>query len=600
MKKLLALLMSICIAFTAFAGVGCRGHEGSDDPNTLEIYCYVQGFGSTWLEGNIALFKEQDWVKEKYPNLKIELETNSKSSLAEDRLYNQNTSTTDLFFGSHGIDKIDPSYLVNLTEEVYMTEIPGQPGELIMDRLPDLVKETLYNPDNKQVEIDGVKYDSYYALKQVYIFYGWMYNKDLFDKLATERGWKLPVTTEEMFNICDDIKANGYDYLVRGQAKHTKTPIMHTSVNGGYIQYQFPVYWIQYEGYEQYENFYNGVDVDGTPTEEVLAQKGRLRALETIDETYQNYAYAKSAETAFIDGQSNFLAGEGIFHWNGDYFTTEMQLFRDAARNAGGEDYEIATMKTPVLSQLVEKLSFYKEEQPATGIEKDLSGKPYTYGSFLAESAKPYKELTQAQKNKYDAVLAAMIRDIDEGIGYDANKEYAGYKVTAQDWNIVEAARSYNAARTLPPESCVIPESTPAKELAADFLRFFYTDIAIENFGVSSKGLSFPAIYFEDLGADDYENATKSFEPEAKTKYDLLYGKNGNKVDCNIIPSYSHFLFGKYGLDNLKGYRGNLNKDMVSKVTTRNTAQKIFEHDINYWKGANWAALISQVEASGK
>ena len=82
MKKLLALLMSILVAFTAFAGVGCKGNEGSDDPNVLEVYCYVQGFGSTWLEANIALFQEQDWVKEKYPDLKIELETNSNSSQA--------------------------------------------------------------------------------------------------------------------------------------------------------------------------------------------------------------------------------------------------------------------------------------------------------------------------------------------------------------------------------------------------------------------------------------------------------------------------------------------------------------------------------------
>ncbi len=594
MKKLLALLMSICLAFTAFAGVGCKGNEGSDDPNVLEIYCYVQGFGSTWLEGNIELFKQQDWVKEKYPDLKIELETNSQSSLATNRLYNQKTSTTDLFFGSYHIDKIDPSYLVNLTDTVYMTEVPGQPGELIMDRVPQVAKNSLYEPDYAKVEVDGEMYDSYYGFKYVYMFYGWMYNKDLFDALAPSRGWTLPVTTEEMFNICDDIRAKGYDYQVQGQTRHTNTPIMHTSVNGGYAASQFPVYWVQYEGYDQYENFYNGTYVDGTISNKIMEQKGRLRSLETIEEIHQNYAYDLSAETAFLDGQSKFLAGEGIFHFNGDYFTTEMQLFRDAMRNSGGEDYHIETMKFPVLSQLVERLSFYRAENPATVQE-------LPYESFaIAASSKPFKELSQQEKNKYDAVLAAMIRDIDAGIGYDANKEYAGYKVTAQDWSIVNEARKTNASRTLPQQAAVIPATTPAKAIAIDFLRFFYTDVAIENYGVASKGLSFPVVYFENLDDDKYEAATSTFEPEAKTKYDLMYGKNGNVVECRVIPSAENFLFGKFGLVHLKGYNGNLNKDMVSKTSTRYTAKQIFELDINYWQGQFWDAVVKQVESSGK
>ncbi|MBE5754123.1 MAG: hypothetical protein E7340_02145 [Clostridiales bacterium] len=601
MKKLLALLMSICIAFTAFAGVGCKGNEGSNDPNVLEIYCYIQGFGSTWLEENIKLFKEQDWVKEKYPDLKVQLETNSNSSFASNRLQNQKTNTYDLFFGSHGIDKLDPSFLVNLTDTVYMTEVPGQPGELIMNRVPQLAREALYEPEYEKVEIDGEKYDSYYGFKYVYIFYSWMYNKTLFDKLAAERGWELPVTTEEMFNICDNIKSQGYDYSMQGRPMHTNTPIMHTSKNGGYATSQFPVYWVQYEGYDQYENFYTygSNEEGGMPTNEIFAQKGRLRSLETIEETYQNYAYEDSAETDFKKGQGAFLAGEGIFHWNGDYFTTEMQLQRDAARRGGGEDYEIVTMKTPVLSQLVERLSFYQKENPATEVEKDSSGKPYTHESFnIAISSKPYKELTQENKNKYDAVLAAMIRDIDEGIGYDANKDYAGYKVTEQDWKIVKEARTYNASRTLPGQAAVIPQSTPAKAIAIDFLRFFYTDVAIEKFGVASKGLSFPVIYYEKLDQEAYDRATETFEPEAKTKYDLMYGQNGNNVDCGVIPAPTQFLFGKCGLEHLKGYNGNLNKDMVSMISTRYTAQKIFEMDIDYWKGDNWTSVVNQVESS--
>ncbi len=603
MKKLLALLMTICLAFTTFAGVGCKGNEGSNDPNILEIYCYVQGFGSVWLEANIELFKQQDWVKEKYPDLKIELETNSHSSMAGDRLYNQKTSTTDLFFGSYHIDKIDPSYLVNLTETVYLTEVPGKPGTLIWDRLPQLVHEALYEPDYDSTEFEGQEYPDYYGFKYVTMFYGWMYNKTLFDQIGPARGWKLPVTTGEMFTICNDIKTNGYDYKVLGKNSHTNTPIMHTSVNGGYAASQFPVYWAQYEGYEGYENYCNGFDpineVEGS--EAVFQQVGRLRALETIEETYQNYAYHLSGETAFLDGQSQFLAGEGIFHWNGDYFTTEMQLFRDAARDSGGEDYRIETFKSPVLSQLVEKLSFYRAEQPAEAGDFE-----YDYDSFYG-MPKPYKNLKKSNPAKaaeYDAVLAAVIREIDEGKDWDqAAKTYNGYEITRADFNTIYEARKINASRTLPQQAAVIPATTPAKDVAVDFLRFFFTDEAIENYGVASKGLSFPVLHYENLNEADYEDATSTFEPEAKTKYDLMYGKNGNMVECKYIPAASNFLYGKFGLETIKGYRGNMNKDFTSKSANRTTAKAIFETEIRYWgsgEGSFWDAVVKQVNASGK
>ena len=79
-----------------------------------------------------------------------------------------------------------------------------------------------------------------------------------------------------------------------------------------------------------------------------------------------------------------------------------------------------------------------------------------------------------------------------------------------------------------------------------------------------------------------------------------MYGKNGNLVECRVIPSPENFLFGKFGLVNLKGYNGNLNKDFVSKTSTRYTAKQVFELDINYWQGQFWDAVVQQVESSGK
>ena len=604
MKKKIVKILALALAATsALPMVACGDGNNLGGTDTLQICVSDFGYGTDWAYALIDAFKEEAWVKEKYPDLKIELETNSHSSMAGNRLHNQKTSTTDLFFGSYHIDKIDPSYLVNLTETVYLTEIPGKPGTLIWDRLPELVHNALYEPDYDYTEYEGEQYPDYYGFKYVTMVYGWMYNKTLFEQIGPARGWEVPVTTGEMFAICEDIKTNGYDYKVMGDNKHSNTPIMHTSVNGGYAASQFPVYWAQYEGFEGYENYCNGYDPinEAEGSEAIFQQVGRLRSLETIEETYKNYAYYLSQETAFIDGQSQFLAGEGIFHWNGDYFTTEMQLFRDAARDSNGEDYRIEMFKSPVLSQLLERLSFYKAEQPA-----DAGDFEYSYDSFYG-LPKPYKNLKKSNPAKaaeYDAVLAAVIREIDAGKTWDtAAKTYNGYEITKNDFDIIYEARTINLSRGIPQQAAVIPATTPAKDVAIDFLRFFFTDEAIENYGVASKGLTFPVNYFEDLSEEKYEDATATFEPEAKTKYDLMYGHNGNLVESKYIPTAENYLYGKYGLVTIKGYRGNMNKDFVSQSDNATTAKQIFETEIRYWgsgEGSFWDAVVKQVNASGK
>lgn len=600
MKKFLTFLLTICISFTAFAGTGCRGAAGSNDPNTLEIYCYVQGFGTQWLEGVIDLFEETEWVKQKYPNLKVVLESDSISSQASNRLYNQRNNYTDLFFGSYKIDKIDPSYLTNLTETVYATEVPDNSkadgsgtGQIIYDLLPEAAHNALYELDEEvypQMNIDGRTYESYYGLKYVNIWYGWMYNKDLFDAFKTARGWELPVTTEEFYAICEDILVNGYDVTVQKTDHHYTTPIMLSGINGGYAANGFPVYWVQYEGIEQYENFYNGqYVVDGQQpvySEKVLEQKGRLRSLETIEEIWSKYTYDKASETDYLDAQTKFLMGQGLFHWNGDYFTSEMALTRKAAR-AAGTDFRIETFATPVLSQLVEKLSFYNESLRATP-ECD-------YESFKGaiNQKTPYKELDQAKQTYYDTVLAGMIREVDAGKTFEtATKSYhdGAVEITQKDWDIVYNARQVKGARTVPTQAAVIPESTPAKDLAVDFLRFMYTPEAIEEFSNASGGVSFPVKYYENLSDTDFEAKVAKLEPEAQTKFEWMFRKGAIN-----LPANTQFSFGKVGLENLKGYRGNMNQTFISKASNRATAMSIFKQDVDYWKGEQFTILLEEL-----
>ena len=59
------------LALVSVAGVLTGCSKGKDDPNELEIYITNAGYGYQWAHDVKNVFLEQDWVKEKYPDLKI-------------------------------------------------------------------------------------------------------------------------------------------------------------------------------------------------------------------------------------------------------------------------------------------------------------------------------------------------------------------------------------------------------------------------------------------------------------------------------------------------------------------------------------------------
>ena len=67
MKRIASLLMCLVMAVASFSFVGCAP-DVPDTPETLEIYCWDAGYGTQWCTDMVELFKQQDWVKEKYPN----------------------------------------------------------------------------------------------------------------------------------------------------------------------------------------------------------------------------------------------------------------------------------------------------------------------------------------------------------------------------------------------------------------------------------------------------------------------------------------------------------------------------------------------------
>ena len=64
--RLLALAVSsllLAVTFTA-----CGSGKISNSENFLEVYMWEAGYGREWLDKELEAFKNEDWVKEKYPS----------------------------------------------------------------------------------------------------------------------------------------------------------------------------------------------------------------------------------------------------------------------------------------------------------------------------------------------------------------------------------------------------------------------------------------------------------------------------------------------------------------------------------------------------
>ena len=87
MKKLFRLLIvSVLTLSVVFSTIGCGGgNSKSDAPDTLDIYLLYKGYQDEWLTTNIALFKQQQWVKDKYPNLTVNYDYDGTDAIASSK-----------------------------------------------------------------------------------------------------------------------------------------------------------------------------------------------------------------------------------------------------------------------------------------------------------------------------------------------------------------------------------------------------------------------------------------------------------------------------------------------------------------------------------
>ena len=553
MKKIIAVVtMAVCM-FSVFAGAACN--KVQNDPETLEIFIADYGYGYAWLEDQIELFKEQAWVKEKYPNLNIpKLKTNNADrEYALSRIVAGESNTIDLFFSCQTAgtytNKINPntgkSYFEDLSESVYGSSVPGESGKVAAKMLPDVYR------DYEVITMEGES--AYYGVPWVNGYMGLIYNKTLLAETLGE-DYAIPRTTDGLVRMADDIK----------EASGNKIAPFIFSASANYWIQIFQTWWAQYDGIEGYTAFWSGI-IDDEYTSEIFnnndlgnvpsVYKGRYESLKVIDALIgydTGNFHSASSEYIYSEAQRAFLRnGEGMIMPNGDWFDMEMSEMGDVNPN----NYEITFMKMPVISAIVNECTSVKDDAALDFIVSCIDG------------GMDYEEAKEAYGQNNASFTAASQKELDKN-DYDKIKEARGmmYRLEGHD--------------------AYIPEYATGKEAAKDFLRFLATDISIEQFMRSTDGCVTAYRY-------DVENSPVWNEISTLQKDHIRYYYEG--VQMPVYTSFKLSYFG--GLTPLTQTPRLDFAFIAQNAADRSSPEQIIQKDYDYFamdNEANFKLLLTR------
>lgn len=541
-KRAIALTCALTAASSAFALVGCK-KSVPDTEQTLEVHLWKAGYGTKFCSDLLDAFKQESWVKEKYPDLQIVFTSDGDKSIYTTKIdAGERANTVDLFLtaslGTYvGEDNSGYEYFADLTEEVYNKEVPGETGVTVYDKmLPSYIDSIRYYERGQDSSTPNVPFKSY--------VFPWasgmdsiLYNATFLDAIHME----VPLTTKQFIETCEDIAGgSAFDYNRNADGDYA----IMTDSSGNYWHYLYPTWWGQYEGIENYYNFFNGV-IGSRYDYKVHEQKGKLYALQVLEKTLaesQGFVYKNYTGNDFMTAQTEFLSGNGVFYSNGDWFALEMKEKFAQVKEHTGKEYNIRMMKMPIVSEIIEKTPSIESEE----------------------------------------ALRAVIRAIDAGfvdidMALEANFEGLELvtNVTKQDYQkIVEARSITHAIGSL--HQAGVPSYAKGKQIAFDFLRFMATDKAQEIYLKATEGASLP---FEYNVKEKNPTLYNSFSQIQKDRLDMVYD---SVHGMTVLPDPGSFALVKWGnMSEVKSLEG---QNIWSYFTQGGKAINVYNSDIQYYK----------------
>lgn len=513
-----------------------NGEEADNSEKTLECYIYSAGYGVEWFNKIAKKFEEKTGY-----DVKVNIQSSGSSIGAMIQAGGKNT-TADLFIiggymkglvakGESAVDGYD--VCLESLDDVYESKVEGE-DITVEEKLKESVRANYL----QEVEINGELETHYYGMPWLGSYQGLMYNKDLFDKAGLSGE---PRTTEELKEYASALSSKGI------------TPFVYSSQDD-YWEYLSTIWWSQYEELEGIERFYTGLaGTDRYPSStnaiNIFKQEGLYEMFKVFEEllhpdTGWSYEFCESLE--YTKAQLLFISGDekyGAMQPNGTWLEYEMN-----STSSGVEIGNILPMKTPIISALSDKMSYWAE------------GVSYT-------EARNNGALTDAKKKDYDAKLRQIVDYVD---GVTSEKPSFA---TDEDIKVVTEARSLIAGGG--GGTMAIPAYATAKKAAKEFIKYMATDEAIEIYLEETKG-SCPPFNYDVTKWSGYENLSNF----AKHKFEIME---------NSTPILTEDVYPSYYISNLRYDYGLTDYNFAitfgsQSASSRKTTDQVINDVIKYYE----------------
>ena len=269
------------------------------------------------------------------------------------------------------------------------------------------IEDVMSQADKEEFRyIDG----KYYAIPYIRDSWGLIYNAGLFE----EYNYEVPNTTEEMFMLCEEMKHSGV------------TPLITTGAYPMYLDELVKIWWAQYEGVQNYTNFWNGVDENGLYSASIFAQQGRLTSWEILEKIYESdYLHRDSMDMAnsHLDAQARFLMSslrqEPIaMITEGSWMLTESEdILREFEAITGDAYLDIRMMKTPVNSAIINKCPSIPDDETLSAVITAIDeGYEYYDGVTDEDFAIIYEARNLVSTTGYNAIINENVQGYKEAV----------------------------------------------------------------------------------------------------------------------------------------------------------------------------------------
>ena len=477
-KQLLTIIIAVVMLFTCTACSEGGGwlDLGGNNSGTINVLVYEAGYGTEWLKSLASEYKKRTGVK-------VNVSVSYVSGEIESQL-RSNTLKQDI--------------VMPLSSSIYEHQAKFADLSDVYNAIPKGEDKTIKEKMNQNI------YAWHQSNGETIRFMNWIesvctlfYNKTTLDKLFGEDNYQLPRTTDELGEFADKIKTASGDSVY---------PFTYSTA-ASYLDYPIATWWAQYEGLDNWNDYFKGYYTDETgersldKTGDVLLNMpGRRKALEvakTILSKSSGNVHAHAEKMSHTEAQISFL-GQGYggntdmkevaMMFNGDWLENEMAVY------LGYKWADIRLARMPVISSIVEKL----EDTSMT-----------------------------------DKELRELITAIDNGA-----TSYAG--VSANDFNRVKQARMMAFTNTFD-HSVAVLESSTKKDMAKEFLIFMASDEGQKIYSEQLGGLT------QSYGYTPEASTISAFAQSRHTLFGndfvpislgsaspLYYSKNFNWIDNSV------------------------------------------------------------------